>query len=997
MGGGEPHCVMGGDQHNMQGVKKGRSREAAEKPPRDSRETATLPVTPRSTESRGKVRSKKPGRVVLPITLLFAVSGVVSTCVSVIGGVLLYMESVAAVRDAMHHVADAESAIATERLSAYFVQARDDSELAIRYVSKGAVGGNLEQLQEGFRALQTAMITTTRRINGYGWEVIPNITEPRNAVRVTSYWDPLSDPVEIAKNGGSDREIIVAQYSPELPGNCGNKSLVGQRCMMAHTVSEEGTNLVNIYNYTRKFLTKGLDRVDELTGPMRWFPVASWLSRDGTIYYYVPLRMWAKNFKPDSPVLSGAVEFTSYVMLYDWGAELGRVTTDRFLVVLDVSNGLDGAVYASSRGDVTLCGARAAGMNNCTLKIREYDRKTQEAAVAANKSAAGTFLQADLDGETHWLMRRVVWAGQEGLDTIGEIDLLWMTDTKSSEGRVMRSLIYFVTFVAAVIVFDGLILVFEVIKVGLPLRKISQGMSDISTMNLEHFENTVASAGGGSIVVGDILAIIDALRGALRALKLYRDFLPQGLLTELEGDASSDHDTSYTFDRKSESKSLSSSFGPASVVSESIPQSSLANSCQSNPLSGTERQISGAPFQLVKDDKASSCSSKQSSNPSSAASLRLQTRKGDLSRRLLHSFDSRNAGILVLNLIGTHDLRRDKIPTSLRHLVQAIHGAASRKGVIDIGSGDRIRMSWNSCRPVVRPAFHAAETSVRIRDDLTAEVACTSMALCFGDAVCTTTGESGFRYVSLIGGVVSFVHSLERVSAEMCKRDARSVTLCDVRTQLEAKSTFVTRWEFSCLFSKMGTRPQSVWEIIETRTKGATTDEWMYQMEKEEQADHWRVYNAAVGLCRGDLQEALSLLKEPRSSPLDGSEPVEFTRRRSELLTRIEKAIAGEGKHPLEPQMLVDVALRDLPPQSAGSFYYSKHGSMRRKSNSRAASPEIQITSDVEAGMPAGDVVQSQSVSPKLDTVDVIQGMSSSSDTRVFHPRRSENDDKTHS
>eukprot|EP00756_Hemistasia_phaeocysticola_P028015 Hpha_TRINITY_DN16151_c2_g1::TRINITY_DN16151_c2_g1_i1::g.3949::m.3949 len=489
-----------------------------------------LAGTPCSTASRARPRSKK--RIVLPITLLFAVSGVVSTLVSVVGGVLLYMESINAVRDAMYHVADAESAIATDRLTGYFVQARHDSEIALRYVSTGAAGGNLEQLQEGFRALQTAMITTTRRMNGYGWEVIPNITEPRNAVRVTSYWDPLSDPVEIAKNGGSDREIIVAQYSPKLPGNCGNESLEGQRCMVAHTVSEEGANLVNIYNYTRKFLTRGLDSLDELTGPMRWFPVASWLSRDGTIYYYVPLRMWAQNLKPDSPVLGGAVEFTSYVMLYDWGAELGRVTEDRFLVVLDISNGLEGAVYASSRGDVTSCGSRAADMTICTLKIKEYDAKIQQAAVVSNKSAPGTFLQEELDGVDSWLMRRVVWKGQEGLDTIGEIDLLWMTDTTSSEGRVMRSLIYFVSFVAAVIVFDVLILLFEVSKVGLPLRKISQGMGDISTMNLENFEAIVASAGSGSIVIGDILGIIDALRGALQALKLYRDYLPQGLLAE---------------------------------------------------------------------------------------------------------------------------------------------------------------------------------------------------------------------------------------------------------------------------------------------------------------------------------------------------------------------------------------------------------------------------------------------------------------------------------
>eukprot|EP00756_Hemistasia_phaeocysticola_P021894 Hpha_TRINITY_DN15800_c7_g1::TRINITY_DN15800_c7_g1_i2::g.187046::m.187046 len=478
------------------------------------------------------IHSLEKRKRMIPTAALFGFSAVVSTLVSAAGGLMLYFEGISAIDTTLRDVAAAESLVVSSRLSSYFGGCVKTSNQISRQLSEAHHMQTVSDLQRELKVLAMSFTVDQRSLHGGGVATVPSYDNIRAGAQELFWWDPLKTPDALAANNGSDELLAMASHAED---NVCRGNTVNRTCMEAYSLSRNLKKVDNIYNFSRRIVPEA-EKPFWMEYGNRWQDVWNWKSPapDNTAYYYIEYTVVHYGLIPDHPILGGMTEIVVWVMLYDWITELNSAGATGKLMAVDPLRGLEGAVFAASWWTTAAkCSTRVQRDLSCTVKIKDLEAKYQEAVLAVNQTTPGDVVRAGLSGADYYVVRRSVHEGRKH-DLLGRIDCVWLLDAASVEGRVLRTLMYFVGFLVGVVVIDSLILAVEVQGFVLPLRRLSRAMSCIDDMDIDRLDEALESVIPGPVAVTDIMTLTLAFRRAAANLRGYRNYLPDGLLQDNE-------------------------------------------------------------------------------------------------------------------------------------------------------------------------------------------------------------------------------------------------------------------------------------------------------------------------------------------------------------------------------------------------------------------------------------------------------------------------------
>eukprot|EP00756_Hemistasia_phaeocysticola_P038713 Hpha_TRINITY_DN16776_c4_g4::TRINITY_DN16776_c4_g4_i1::g.76496::m.76496 len=780
----------------------------------------------------------------IPTAALLGITTCVSTLVSVACGLLLYFESISAIEATIKDVAYSESLVASIKLTGYFQETLVASKLIDRYLDQSYRVTSSHDLKCQLEMLTRSITLDQRMMNGVGISIIPSYNDPAWLSELV-WWDPLTSQEGLISNNMSDQLTVAATY--ERGGWCGENQTAGTNCLVVRSLNQEAVVLENVYNYSRKYITEDERPFWERHG-RQWQNVWSWLSPDNTQYYYIEFRTVRYGVVPSHPILGGVVETVVWVMLYDWRRELVSVNAKGDLFALDLKKGMEGSVYAASWwGFSAKCATREEHASSaCNFLISELKAEAREAAVAINGTDPGVVIRAHLNGAEHFVVRRVIFAGEEH-DLLAEISLVWLLNVDTIEGKVRRTLMLFVAFILAVTVFDVLILAVEMWKIALPLRRLCRAMRYIDEMDVDAIDAELDVVIPGRFAVSDIVSLTIAFRRAALALRGYKEFLPGYVLMPCPSPAPSEAVPATTMsDFRMDKESLSLSVGQYSGKGTSIRSGDPGGLPEWRSRKGSD-----APGSPAMSPRASPTLA-PIEYPHLAGAVKL-------------------VAVAVINL---KDTLRQWADGGIDYKVQSVVSDIQKhvgptKGLLDGASGDRFWVTWGTSRPVPRVSFHAGEFSFKLKASCSEML---SIGVSCGEALCALTGAVGFRYLTVIGKAVCFAFQLERLARTVEYPDwsPQSVALCTTAVQSDVSHNIISRWLAHVTWEKLGVRPITVWELLKLVPRPEHDEEWMYLLDSGTEADPWSCYNYAVSLCStNEYERALETLinTEPETKP----------------------------------------------------------------------------------------------------------------------------------
>eukprot|EP00756_Hemistasia_phaeocysticola_P035668 Hpha_TRINITY_DN16599_c3_g1::TRINITY_DN16599_c3_g1_i1::g.135025::m.135025 len=872
----------------------------------------------KSMSKEERKKQKRRGKVVaVPTTVLLSSATALSTLFSILGGLLLYFEGLKAINEAVRDVAGAEGMTAATSLRRYFDEAEQASAALNTFYDMWGNVSTLEELGELVRVHTYAPCRQSRRLSGMGLSFIPSYSDPSYAVMQHLYWDPLTTPEAIEANFGLEQQFVAPSYRRGEEG-CGGGH-PGSYCLSAYSLNPfDASPVRNVYNYTRQY--RGAEEIPfwEKTKDM-WLPVYMWYSSDGTPYYYSELRSVRYRSIENHPLLSGAREVSVWVMFYDWAAELRSLNATGDMMVLDMGQGLEGSVFASTSESFLLCSLQEKERSNtlhnsdCTPTIRHLPKRGMEAAVKINKTAEGNVVKLGLAGEEHWCLRRIVKLGKSE-DQLGEINVVWLLATASMNDRVLRSLFLFLGFILGVMVIDILILLFEVRSIAVPLRSLCTAMALIDDMDVDQMDLRIEALRGSWIGVRDIINLTRAFKSATRALRMYRDFLPAYCLPELVPDeASARTDTMSAISNDTRPQTAGGTQSPSPEVQMEKSNNThrhllkTAGSVltirrgQSSHTNWTNNSWNGAPTPTTEGFPTPTRES------SSGSEMSFPRTHSQVSSSLPHGVKS--VSVCIINMTGS----LSQVPLmwedhSQRLINLLISSSTLTKGQLDGSSGDRFWASWNASRNTPRWSYYAAEFAGKVKSGTKSRL---SIGVASGQAICRFQGSVGFRHMVTLGHAISFAFRLERVSRAIDDGLHRTIVVASTRIRSDAACHFLTRWALNLVSEKdYHGRPVSVWELLDARGTENENEEWMYAMESQ-LGDCWGRYNDAVEHCgRGDYNRALEALKID-TGETEGTK-ILWTRYATSLRIAIDRAASGDAPSPTTALFLSESGL--IPP-----------------------------------------------------------------------------------
>eukprot|EP00756_Hemistasia_phaeocysticola_P001635 Hpha_TRINITY_DN11152_c0_g1::TRINITY_DN11152_c0_g1_i1::g.27827::m.27827 len=908
-------------------------------------------------------------RISVPTSLLLVITTLVSTGVSVGGGLILYFDGLQAIEDTVGEVAGAETRVAAAELGSYFDETAETANRFMTFYMQWAEYETLADVQEMQHVYGFSTALDARRVLGTGLVVTPNVSEPDYMMYNAILWEPLTNPTWIAENNGSDRLYTTALHAPGQPqdlpgpdGNCGDFDHATLYCVSTSWLwPQTGAHRQRSYNFTAR------RRLEDDPFPWSWQGVFAWAFSDGTPMLYATYTMTARGLPVRNPLMRGHVEFNVYMSLYDWTEVMKRLVATGDLVAADLTKGMVGAVYASSWGAPIRCGSQLVWDTDCVHTLETFDERTRLAAIEVNKTSHGTFMKRSINGADIWLMRQKIFQGGD-TDLIKTVDLLWMRDTASVQGRVLQSLLYFLGFILFVTVFDCVMLMFEISKLAVPLRKLADTLKLIHDMDVDAIDKQLDSVEKGqSVIVKDLVLLIDSFRHATASLRLYRDFVPHYVLwrdttfatsvssavvlpqplflhdssgrnLSIPTDLRSSYPDEFRSANPTELRSSNSGGGrPPALRPSSSPLTGSQNGSQ-NQVLFQNSLLSVSNVSRSEDQSkavASELGARHHSIPNASVALALPPSPRTFSvvqppspKRfsMVAETVTRQVSKMVVNVMNSLLTGTERWGQVVRRLVSVLQRSAG-KGVLDGCSGDRFWLTWNGTRPTTNSAFHAGFAAARVKEEFTcgvgaseelghmiisfrnptdgssqrgdqvAERALLSIGLAAGEARCGMAGETGFRYMAVVGKSDTFAFALERVAALSARAEGNSTVLCVHRIREDVCQRVESRWYNRVRFRKGGERAVNVWELLTIRNGESGNGEWMYMLQNNDAQDVWGNYNKACALCVEEQPlKALEELGKGVGGPAQA--------RYAALATHIEDGLAGRGVAPGRPWVL---------------------------------------------------------------------------------------------
>eukprot|EP01064_Diplonema_japonicum_P019275 TRINITY_DN2796_c1_g1_i1.p1 TRINITY_DN2796_c1_g1~~TRINITY_DN2796_c1_g1_i1.p1 ORF type:complete len:853 (+),score=179.24 TRINITY_DN2796_c1_g1_i1:66-2561(+) len=247
--------------------------------------------------------------------------------------------------------------------------------------------------------------------------------------------------------------------------------------------------------------------------------------------------------------------------------------------------------------------------------------------------------------------------------------------------------------------------------------------------------------------------------------------------------------------------------------------------------------------------KKSGSSSRSQSGSELASSIQ-QHRKEAANTALklqLGDMKTKDVVILVANRRGTlddpdfHFYQEEYLETILS--ISLVH-----KGIPESFYGDNIFLTWNAVKPVSQASVHVASCALAIRQG----VEDTSIGMAGDRVKVGNMGCSSMRRFSFMGYLFPLTLLVEKLN-KVYESRTLSAGLGDA-----IKQTFFTKLVDRVVISKCCLKPIDLLEIMQPKQVG--DEEWMYQLERGNADDPYKMYSDAVEkFFQGDVVEAVEM------------------------------------------------------------------------------------------------------------------------------------------
>eukprot|EP00755_Sulcionema_specki_P020490 Sspe_Gene.72051::Locus_42880_Transcript_1_1_Confidence_1.000_Length_2304::g.72051::m.72051 len=544
--------------------------------------------------------------VVLPAKVLLGVTTVISTCISLLAGVLLYQESISSLHDMVEEVSQSDLASLTRKLQGTFSQCELFTLSGIE-MFRGYQGVNATAYDE--------IIALFRHFSFSGMKPDLGGTFYAFGVRMTQTWPPPdgtagSSPPWENRNGflGAILEGQVdetgralwhsVEYTPSLQRTNPETGkpyelFTGEthnslRVVLDPVYGQPGEVLKFIKSDTRKASEQMSDEgliAGSWTGPS--------VSDGGRVDIPQVYMRYIKVINGADPSFRSLgfpgwdIMLRGYVQFQPWMGVLREFQgPDTNLVAADFANGL---VFAHTLHPgipiVPGCKAEADAHSSheeerdCQLTVSALGATVEDAAAGALERERGVFFTADLrgssvtlrerygkqeylatgrykvdtshtfslpDGEYFVLLRRVISYGGK------DVDLLWMRPVSSVNDRVHGAMVRLVVLCVVIFVVDVFIAAAEVLLMARPLKIMSRTAEFITAMDLTSAGRVLETAASRCVVLKEVQGLLRGLDFAVCSLKEYKAFLPRSLFVEVLEEEEEEHSDTKTRSRRSE-------------------------------------------------------------------------------------------------------------------------------------------------------------------------------------------------------------------------------------------------------------------------------------------------------------------------------------------------------------------------------------------------------------------------------------------------------------
>ena len=325
----------------------------------------------------------------------------------------------------------------------------------------------------------------------------------------------------------------------------------------------------------------------------------------------------------------------------------------------------------------------------------------------------------------------------------------------------------------------------------------------------------------------------------------YKAYMPQSLFVN-DVDDSTEEESSLAKDRGSGSR------GPASILSKSSQHS------------------------------------KKSRSTTATMSLAHHREKVNLSTEV----KKRKVSLVVTSLKESlMDKAAADVSTTMASYLEAVQCCVSKyRGIVDEVIGDKVHSSYNTTQPSIQHGSMALQCVVGMKKEFKQDVVSAAVS---GQVMCGNVGCTGLMRYGIIGQPELFVWSVHRLALDWGCGNLCDEGVCrdglnfELRTVARVKANLTKDFLMKEAMRK-----------IETEC-----DEWMYELDKQEQDNRYHAYNKAVTcLYIGEFNNALNHMNDSNTDHDD-----ELTAR----IKKFQQLVAAPTPVPCEMKKALDVMYTD--------------------------------------------------------------------------------------
>eukprot|EP00755_Sulcionema_specki_P022793 Sspe_Gene.77362::Locus_48333_Transcript_3_3_Confidence_0.500_Length_2464::g.77362::m.77362 len=459
----------------------------------------------------------------IPIKVLIVLTGVISTTVSMMAGLLLYFEGLRLLERTVEEVSRSDRQAVASMMQGTFHETIRATEF-YRDMLQTWEWVDREMFSTWVRKSMVYYTYRSSVLYGVGMSISPlvNITYNKTSWYDVAWFDMQEDGSRLYVHGHYDE-------SHWNHSSCRG----GRRCAATYSMDlETGKRVKNVYNFTEgvtdAVMTTFLPKMTgwEQGGVEWWRAPAVWYGPDGTpsmylTYYNVLPAMEHHRLFRDTKVTVRA-----FLLLSEWQRVLDMQPTESKMVVM--AYGENNYVMATNIG-LSLAKKGCSNDNAlqqwgmlhpCITRVDDLPEDVRKGAMVLNGTEEGRFVRH----EGLWVVRTVVQSPRQEWDDFDTIQLLWMRSVSSVEDELTRALVLFVVFMVVILVFDVVIAVTEVVLLARPLKTLAAAMPLLEMLDLAAVDSLLRSA---TTTVSEIGKVFEGMHFVVAALREYKSFIPE--------------------------------------------------------------------------------------------------------------------------------------------------------------------------------------------------------------------------------------------------------------------------------------------------------------------------------------------------------------------------------------------------------------------------------------------------------------------------------------